>query len=894
MNKPEEYCIMYYYLIKDQIKSNVTKIEAIGNNECKVYYGSSTGYSYSKYSIKKVELNIEYNPSHVSVYLYGKLIDNLKEVKIYKDKNNKNYCYIKYKYNKEETYSIGITITTCAENIHLDYLKYLASKIKIENNNFFEIYYSNITKDSSSLLSYYLNPNNKGLLTYDKGLQIYPFGINTSQRKAITNALTKQISVIQGPPGTGKTQTILNIVANLLIRNKSICIVSNNNEATRNVYEKLDRYGLGFLVADVGSKNNKETFINEKQKDITVLDEWNDDLKDFDKDLSKKMDDIDYKLQLEEDVALCRQELIVLENEQRHFINFFKTLTNDLKIIFIGKTTSEKILKSSIIAEKYLNNKKKFSFISKFKLKYIHGVYCEEDINKDIPNFFRQFQLEYFEVKMKELNDEIVFKENELKHFSNMDIKEISMKYLKSYLYNRRDNYCKKLTSEDLKGDITDFQKRYPVCLSTTHSVYNSIKMNTSYDYIIMDEASQVGILQGALSLACASNIVVVGDEMQLPNIVSNYESEICKKANYPIKDYINHSSHSFLSSLNQLLDDDNKTLLKEHYRCHPKIINFCNQKFYNNKLIAMTIDNGETDVINIYKTKEGTHKRNNTGGKAINNREVEVIANEIIPNIKYDDIGITSPYNGQVDNIKSQINGDFDIMTIHKFQGREKDAMIISLVDDEFNDFTNNPNLINVAVSRAKKSLSLVTTSNKQSKMTHIDDLVKYVEYYNLNIINSNIVSCFDNLFSKTNQVKEKYLRNIKEISRYDTENVMFRLIEEILVKEKYSSLAVTTQVKLWNLIDDMNRLTDKEIKFASNYNTSIDFLIYNKFDNSYVLAIEVDGYKFHNLNERQIERDKMKDNCLRLNNIELLRCNTTGSGEEEKIMNKLDGVIL
>lgn len=36
------------------------------------------------------------------------------------------------------------------------------------------------------------------------------------------------------------------------------------------------------------------------------------------------------------------------------------------------------------------------------------------------------------------------------------------------------------------------------------------------------------------------------------------------------------------------------QTLLCEHYRCHPKIINFCNQKFYRGELIIMTEDKGE------------------------------------------------------------------------------------------------------------------------------------------------------------------------------------------------------------------------------------------------------------------------------------------------------------
>ena len=59
--------------------------------------------------------------------------------------------------------------------------------------------------------------------------------------------MENQISVIQGPPGTGKTQTILNIIANILMQGKTVQIVSNNNSATENVYEKLSssKYNLG-------------------------------------------------------------------------------------------------------------------------------------------------------------------------------------------------------------------------------------------------------------------------------------------------------------------------------------------------------------------------------------------------------------------------------------------------------------------------------------------------------------------------------------------------------------------------------------------------------------------------------------------------------------------------
>ncbi|KPX54874.1 ATP-binding protein, partial [Pseudomonas amygdali pv. photiniae] len=68
---------------------------------------------------------------------------------------------------------------------------------------------------------------------------IFPFGLNESQLQAVEQAFLSQISVIEGPPGTGKTQTILNIIANILLQGKTVAVVSNNNSAVENVYEKL-------------------------------------------------------------------------------------------------------------------------------------------------------------------------------------------------------------------------------------------------------------------------------------------------------------------------------------------------------------------------------------------------------------------------------------------------------------------------------------------------------------------------------------------------------------------------------------------------------------------------------------------------------------------------------
>lgn len=68
--------------------------------------------------------------------------------------------------------------------------------------------------------------------------------------------------------------------------------------------------------------------------------------------------------------------------------------------------------------------------------------------------------------------------------------------------------------------------KEYPIILSTTFSSLSSLQRDAVYDYIIMDEASQVSVETGALALSCAKNAIIVGDTMQLPNVVTEEDKE--------------------------------------------------------------------------------------------------------------------------------------------------------------------------------------------------------------------------------------------------------------------------------------------------------------------------------------------------------------------------------
>lgn len=73
----------------------------------------------------------------------------------------------------------------------------------------------------------------KPIKNEEKEFTIFPFGFNISQKQAVDKALENNLSIIEGPPGTGKTQTILNIIANAVIRGESVAVVSSNNSATK-------------------------------------------------------------------------------------------------------------------------------------------------------------------------------------------------------------------------------------------------------------------------------------------------------------------------------------------------------------------------------------------------------------------------------------------------------------------------------------------------------------------------------------------------------------------------------------------------------------------------------------------------------------------------------------
>ena len=228
---------------------------------------------------------------------------------------------------------------------------------------------------------------------------------------------------------------------------------------------------------------------------------------------------------------------------------------------------------------------------------------------------------------------------------------------------------------------------------------------------------------------------------------------------------------------------------------------------------------------------------------------------------------------------------------TIHKFQGREKKKIIFSTVSNQINDFIDQAEIINVAVSRAIDQFIMVMPhSYELVPGSNIGDLIRYIEHWNpYGSVYSNIISYFDLLHPVHSKVLDEFEKRIKGNSRYLSENICETLLNDILAEEpKYSGFYVRHNYPLYLLTPNKTGLTQREIDFSNNRLAHVDFLIINRCDNSYVLAIEVDGYMYHSHLEQE-ERDKIKDKVLDLNGIELLRMSTRGIMEKDAIRRKL-----
>ena len=260
--------------------------------------------------------------------------------------------------NKHDVYADGVKVNaTKLEQYEKGYYRYTEKKtfftrnIELKSNKYKDIFayfkklaeYAGVIAEKDSPLSF-LSQNysrisnelpNSVLIDYlqgeckpnnYKGKIMLPFDFNQSQVKAINVALKNNISVIEGPPGTGKTQTILNLIASIIYVGKNCAVISNNNTAIDNIYEKLEEEHLAFIAARLGRRTNVlEFFESDRSAELTdFLEHKEQPITSNDR---KRIDDLSVRIKkiqdLEVETCVLELQLIELQNEKKTLRQFF-------------------------------------------------------------------------------------------------------------------------------------------------------------------------------------------------------------------------------------------------------------------------------------------------------------------------------------------------------------------------------------------------------------------------------------------------------------------------------------------------------------------------------------------------------------------------------------------
>ena len=298
-----------------------------------------------------------------------------------------------------------------------------------------------------------------------------------------------------------------------------------------------------------------------------------------------------------------------------------------------------------------------------------------------------------------------------------------------------------------------------PLWATTSLSVRKRAPLRPgAFDLVVIDESSQCDIASALPLLFRAKRAVIIGDSNQLSHITQITPAQsirLGEKHGFVVED---HSwSYDKASLLDRALSLDNvgvkRVALREHFRCHPEIVGYSNDAFYDGRLIVRT----RLDRLASIRERralewigvEGSSKQRN-GGSLLNEPEIEAVLAELIllshQVSSTASIGVCAPFRAHIDLMKRRAKEspllrpliDSDrllIDTVHKFQGNERDVMVFSPVisrnasPGSLRFLAGSKNIFNVAVTRARAHLVVVGDKGVCAG-SDIAFLTRFVEY--------------------------------------------------------------------------------------------------------------------------------------------------------------------
>jgi uncharacterized protein len=244
--------------------------------------------------------------------------------------------------------------------------------------------------------------------------------------------------------------------------------------------------------------------------------------------------------------------------------------------------------------------------------------------------------------------------------------------------------------------------------------------MENTVDYLVVDEAGQLSLIDTLASSMAAKNLILMGDPQQLKQPI---------KGTHPEGTEVSALEH--ILGDNETITEDRGILLDVSYRMHPSICNLDSELFYEGKLRPEK-DNECIDIHGSIISQPGLYHvlTNHLGNINRSEDEAKIVINLVEKlcdgksfwtnkkgeqnTINQSDIKIITPYNSQVALLKNLLP-DMEIGTVDKFQGQEAPIIIFSTATSSPQDaprgmdFLYSRNRFNVALSRAQGAFIMV-----------------------------------------------------------------------------------------------------------------------------------------------------------------------------------------
>lgn len=660
--------------------------------------------------------------------------------------------------------------------------------------------------------------------------------VNLDQLLAIHHGLKYPLSYIQGPPGTGKTNTILNTITTAFFNEKTVLFASYNNHPIDSVFHQLRsmKYRGKHIPLPIVRLGNMDK-VEDALEDMRELYQQTVDIKVYANTLERNKGDKIQRTQQLSDLLKRYEETLDLD-ERKEAIQ--RLLQSGQDFNFQVELQSRQLKNVKLQMEKI-------------------GNIREEDAMPLIDDDEEEFRKYLYYTSAKYIQ--------RLKEPKNQDLWDIVfMEGSKKEQVKAFNRYLSQ--TENLKK----FLRIFPVVITTCISAHRLGEPGAWFDMVILDEASQCNCAISLVPILRGESLMLVGDPQQLsPVIVLDQKNNQALKKRYGISkeyDYIKNSIYKTYLACDSVSDE---ILLSYHYRCHEKIIDFNNKKYYNNKL-KIRSQSQETQPLVYMDMGESISYQKNTAPA-----EADKIIDYIMAN-REKKIGIITPFTNQRDHINARLreSGIMDIQcgTVHAFQGDEKDVILFSLaVTDQtfqktYDWLKNNKELINVATSRAKEQLVLLASSKELSRLHQIDDsddIYELVEY-----IKTNGSSVVTPKSAATRALGIKPYSSETESAFMET---LSHALGNILVSgRKY---AIHREVAISHVFDGSN--VPEDLFYTGRF----DFVVYEKAGRQKeipVLAIELDG-KEHIEDEAVRQRDRKKARICRQYDFELIRVDNT-----------------